>query len=137
MSIIQKRFTQDIQNVKITFGYITFVNRIKLNLEKSHYNDAFVIANGTTQERTTPIVIRQKHRNNRAIQLNRKGFKPSIRKQRYPMQPKDLIWIENKKHIVSGTHNNGTRVIVEQTKKSYGINKVQKVYNFGSFTYNN
>ncbi|HWY11586.1 MAG TPA: RNA-guided endonuclease IscB, partial [Bacteroidia bacterium] len=43
MSIIQHKFEQDIPNVKITFGYKTFVDRNKLGLEKTHYNDAFVI----------------------------------------------------------------------------------------------
>lgn len=136
MSIISKKFQQDIPNVKITFGYVTFVNRVNLGIEKTHFNDAFVIANGTNQERVKPIEIKQKRRNNRAIQLNRKGFKPSIRKNRYTIQPKDLIWIDGKKHVASGTHNNGTRVIVEGTKKSYAINKVQKIYHFGSFTFN-
>lgn len=135
MSIIQHKFSQDIDNVKITFGYKTFVDRINLNLEKTHFNDAFVIANGNNQERISPIEIRQKHRNNRVIQLNRKGFKPSIRRQRYAIQPKDLIWIDGKKYIASGTHNNGTRVIVEETKKSYAIKKIEKIFNFGSFAF--
>ena len=136
MSIIQSRFIKDIPNVKITFGYKTFVDRNKISLEKTHYNDAFVISGGTNQERVTPIVIKQKRRNNRAIQLNRKGFKPSIRKNRYPIQPKDLIWIDNHKFVASGTHNNGSRVIVECTKKSYPVKKVQRIYNFGSFAFN-
>lgn len=136
MSIIQHKFIQDIPDVEITFGYKTFVDRNSLGIEKSHYNDAFVIAGGTTQERVTTIVIKQKHRNNRAIQLNRKKIKPSIRKNRYPIQPKDLVWIDGKKMIASGTHNNGSRVIVEVTKKSYPIKKVQKIYNFGSFAFN-
>ncbi len=136
MSIIHKKFVQDIPNVKITFGYITFVNRNALSLEKTHYTDAFVIAGGDNQERISPIEIKQKRRNNRAIQLNRKGFKPSIRKKRYPIQPKDLIWIDGKKHTASGAHNNGTRVIVEVTKKSYPVKKIEKTYNFGSFAFN-
>jgi hypothetical protein len=134
MSSISKRFYSDLK-FKATFGYITFVDRNKLGLEKTHYNDAFVIANGTNQERITPIKIRQKRRNNRAIQLNRKGFKPSIRKQRYPIQPKDLIWIDGEKFTANGTHNNGTRVIVEGTKKSILLKKVDKIYNFGTFTF--
>lgn len=138
MSIINKRFKKDIPNVNITYGNITFVERNKLGLEKIHYNDAFVIAGGTTQERCKTIIIEQKRRNNRAIQLNRNGFKPSIRKQRYTIQPKDFIWIEGKRHRVVGTHNNGTHVMVEgfPKKKSYSIKKVQKIYNFGSFAYN-
>lgn len=136
MSILKKYIVKNIPDVEIAFGYKTFVDRNNLGLEKTHYNDAFVIAGGTTQERVAPIVIKQKRRNNRAIQLNRNGFRPSIRKQRYPIQPKDLIWIEGKKMVAAGTHNNGSRVIVEGTKKSYSIKKVQKVYHFGSFAFN-
>jgi hypothetical protein len=38
-------------NCRYTYGHITKHNRIKLGLEKSHINDAFVIAGGKTQER--------------------------------------------------------------------------------------
>ncbi len=98
--------------------------------------DAFVIANGTTQERTTTIVIKQKHRNNRALQLNRNGFAPSIRKQRYSIQPKDLIWIDNKKYIVSGIQNKGAYVKVENSKKVFATKNIERIYNFGSFAFN-
>jgi len=135
MSIIHKRFKKDIPNINVTFGYITFIERNKIGLEKTHYNDAFVIAGGCTQERLDAITIRQKHRNNRAIQLNRKGFKPSIRKRRYAMQPKDFIWIDGQRHIVSGVHCKGSRVMVEG-KKGYSVKKVEKTYHFGSFAYN-
>lgn len=135
MSTIGKRFYRDLPDFKETFGYITFVKRNELGLEKTHFNDAFVIANGTNQERITPIIIRQKRRNNRALQLNRKGFKPAIRKQRYPIQPKDLVWIDGKKFIVSGTHNKGKNVILEGIKKSCPIKKIEKIYRFGTFTF--
>ncbi|MEA1969954.1 MAG: hypothetical protein U9N77_17265, partial [Thermodesulfobacteriota bacterium] len=36
---------------KETYGYITKSKRIEQELEKSHHNDAFVIANGSTQTR--------------------------------------------------------------------------------------
>ncbi len=135
MNIIQHRFEKDIPNVEIVFGYKTYVDRNKLGLEKTHFNDAFVIAGGTTQERVLPIEIKQKRRNNRAIQLNRKGFKPSIRKQRYKIQPKDLIWIDGKKHVASGVQNKGEYVKVEGSKKVYSIKKVEKIFNFGSFAF--
>lgn len=135
MSTIGKRFYRDLPDFKETFGYITFIKRNELGLEKTHFNDAFVIANGTNQERITPIIIRQKRRNNRALQLNRKGFKPSIRKQRYPIQPKDLVWIDGEKFVVSGTHNKGKNVMLEGTKKSCPIKKIEKIYNFGTFTF--
>lgn len=51
-----------------TYGYITKSRRIELKLEKSHVNDAFVIAGGTNQSRTIPITIQQVRRNNRSLQ---------------------------------------------------------------------
>ncbi|MBU0846813.1 HNH endonuclease [Patescibacteria group bacterium] len=136
LSIINKKFRQDIPNVNITFGYITFVKRQELSLLKTHYNDAFVITGGNGQERITPIIIKQKHRNNRAIQLNRKGFAPAIRKQRYVIQPKDLIWIDGKKYVAKGIQNKGTYVRVENLKKVLKTNTIEKIYQFGSFLYN-
>lgn len=135
MSIIHRKFAEDIPKAEITYGYITQANRNKLGLEKTHCNDAFVIAGGTNQKRTKPILITQKRRNNRAIQLNRKGFKPSIRKQRYAIQPKDLVWIDNKKYIVSGIQNKGAYVKVKDSKKVLPTKKIQKAYHFGSFAY--
>ena len=49
MSIIQHKFLKDIPNIEITFGYKTFIERNKLGLEKTHFNDAFVIAGGTNR----------------------------------------------------------------------------------------
>ena len=77
-----------------TYGYITKHDRIKLNLEKSHVNDAFVIAEGTGQSRTRPYQGKQTRRNNRALQTNRNGFKPSIRKKKYGLGPNDLVFLK-------------------------------------------
>lgn len=134
MSIVNKKFWDDIKNLKVTYGNITYVNRNKLNLEKTHYNDAFVISGATTQKRCKPIKIIQKHRNNRKLQIQRKGFKPSIRKQHYKIQPKDLVLIGKKWIITNGCHCNGTRVYINN--KDININKIKKVYNFGSFVWN-
>jgi len=136
MSIIQRKFKQDIPDAKITFGYKTFIDRNKLGLAKTHYNDAFVIANGTTQQRCKTIAITQKHRNNRAIQMNRKGFAPSIRKQRYAIQPKDFIWIGGKKYVVSGIQNKGAYIKIENSKKVYPTKNIERIYHFGGFSYN-
>ncbi|MFA7302056.1 MAG: RNA-guided endonuclease IscB [Candidatus Shapirobacteria bacterium] len=135
MSIVHNRFIKDIPNVQITYGYKTFVDRNELNLEKTHCNDAFVIAKGCFQLRTKPIIITQKHRNNRSLQCNRKGFDPAIRRKRYKIQPKDLVWIDNKKYTASGTHSKGKAVDIKDGK-SIGIKKIEKVYHFGSFTFN-
>ncbi len=92
-----------------TYGYITKNNRTKLNLEKSHANDAFVIAGGTDQERARPYQGRQTRRNNRILQINKNGFKPSIRKRRYELQPNDLVFLKLRSLIctVKGVFNYG------------------------------
>ena len=110
MSIINKKLYEDVENLEVTFGNITFVNRNNLGLEKTHYNDAFVIAKGNNQERTRPVEIIQKHRNNRTLQLNRKGFKPSIRKKKYKFQPKDLVKIKDSIFEVKGIHSYGRQI---------------------------
>ncbi len=51
-----------------TYGYITKHNRIKLGLEKSHENDAFVIAGGGNQEQSEYIYkAKQVRRQNRSL----------------------------------------------------------------------
>ena len=51
-----------------TYGYITKSNRIALGLEKSHCTDAFVIAGGTIQERSsTSFIIKQVRKCNRKL----------------------------------------------------------------------
>ncbi|MFX1511186.1 MAG: RRXRR domain-containing protein, partial [Promethearchaeota archaeon] len=51
-----------------TYGYLTKMKRKKLDLKKSHTNDAFVIANGMTQQRVIPTNFEQIRRNNRSFQ---------------------------------------------------------------------
>lgn len=50
MNIVRHRLV-GILDCNQTYGYITKHNRIKLGLEKSHVNDAFVIAGGSNQVR--------------------------------------------------------------------------------------
>jgi hypothetical protein len=90
-----------------TYGYVTKYQRNKLGMDKSHINDVFVIAGGKDQERCRPYQVIQKRRNNRALQKNRKGFKPSIRKQRYQLQPHDLITYAGKLYKVKGVYSYG------------------------------
>jgi len=91
-----------------TYGYVTKYQRNKLGLEKSHINDAFVIAGGTNHERCRPYQVIQVRRNNRSLQTNRKGFKPSIRRQRYQLQPRDVVTYNGKPYKVKGVFNYGT-----------------------------
>ncbi len=134
MAIIRKKFWTDVPDLKVSYGYITFVKRIALNIEKTHYNDAFIIAGGTDQQRIDPVEIIQKHKNNRVLQLNRKGYAPSIRRQRYAIQPKDLVRIDGERKVVSGVHSYGKYILAE--KKNYSIKKIQKTFHFGTFSNN-
>ena len=53
---------------KITYGYITKKHRIEQALEKSHMNDAFVIAKGNTQVRSDVCYrIKQVRKSNRKL----------------------------------------------------------------------
>jgi len=100
-------------NVSITFGYLTRLNLQKLNLDKEHCNDAFVISKGNGQRRAKVFTVIQKRGNNRCLQLNRKGFKPSIRRQRYLYQPKDEIKIFGQWYEVKAIHGYGKYINVK------------------------
>jgi len=55
--------------VNATYGYITKSKRIDMNLPKSHYNDAFCIAGGTSNHtRVEPVYFAQSRRNNRSLE---------------------------------------------------------------------
>lgn len=56
-------------NISFTYGYITKNHRIKNNIEKTHYNDAFCIAKGVKQIRNSEIFqVHQSRRNNRSLE---------------------------------------------------------------------
>jgi hypothetical protein len=84
-----------------------------------------VIVGGTTQERCAERTIHFKRKNNRSLQKNRKGFAPSIRKQRHSIQPKDAVGIKNRGAYLKMT--DGVKVIVfEIAKKSdFGIQEME------------
>lgn len=110
MSIIKSRLYKILPIECFTFGYETFTKRIELGLSKTHNTDAFVIANGTNQERCKEFIVTQKRKNNRCLQTNRKGYKPSIRKQYYKCRPGDIVkWGTNCYEVV-GTHSYGTAI---------------------------
>jgi hypothetical protein len=138
MSIINKRFWQDIPELKVTFGYITFIKRQEYDIEKTHNNDAFVIANGNNQIRCKPINIRQVHRNNRVLQLNRKGFKPSIKRNKSKVNPYDLFWVDKNQYNCKTMFNYGKYICFGDIKKKeyFNFKKVTKIYHFGSLIWN-
>jgi len=90
MNIVKKKLVE-VLNADSSFGYVTKYNRIKLGLEKTHYNDAFCIGEVSNAKRCKPLFFKKVRRNNRCLQLNRNGFAPSIRRKRYDIQPHDLV----------------------------------------------
>ena len=138
MSIINQRFYEDISDLQVTYGYVTQMKRNEYNIEKTHYNDAFIISGGKDQKRCNDIIIEQKHRNNRVLQLNRKGFKPSIKRGKSKILPKDLFWSNNIKYTCKGMFNKGKYVLFGDSKKKEYIKftLIDKIYNFGSFVWN-
>ena len=71
MSVLATRLSNYFEHYTTTQGYLTANLRQKYGIEKSHLNDAFVIAGGTdTTLRTNNVYSRQKLRNNnRVLQL--------------------------------------------------------------------
>ena len=131
MNIIKYRFRKDL-DCRLVFGYQTFCKRKELGLEKTHSNDAFVISGGSSQNKSIEYIVKQKRRNNRCLQKNRKGFRPSIRRKRYKLQPYDLVRVDNRVYDIIGSHNLGERVIIkdkENKKKSISVKKVNWYFN--------
>ena len=68
MNILATRLSDYFDNYTTTQGYLTANLRQKYQLEKSHLNDAFIIAGGTdTTLRTDNVYSRQKLRNNNRV----------------------------------------------------------------------
>ncbi len=127
MSILRWKIVNKLRElgnvVNITYGYITKSVRISLKLNKTHSNDAFCIAGGAEQERMKLLNSSYTRRNNRAIQLNRKGYKPSIRRQRYKFQPNDLVKYGKEVLRVVGVHSYGKAVkLKNRLKETINVN---------------
>jgi len=124
MNVIRSYLLRLLPEAIETFGYMTKANRYYFGIEKSHSNDAFVIAGGSTQKRETEQSIKFKRKNNRSLQKNRNGYAPAIRRQRYKIQPQDIIEWRGARYVAKGMQNkgaylafmDGTKRIVENIK---------------------
>jgi N6-L-threonylcarbamoyladenine synthase len=135
VELLKKTF----KDVGITFGYRTKSKRIELGLDKSHSNDAFVIANGTYQIHCHTNQLVQKRRNNRCTQIQRNGFNPSIKRCRYKIQPNDLVVIKNMEYTSLGMFNKGTYVRVKDKIKevlNFNVKMIQDVFHIGGLLWN-
>jgi N6-L-threonylcarbamoyladenine synthase len=117
------------QNIPVvpTFGYVTKSNRILLGLEKSHINDAFAMVGSGNISRCKPFIVEQSRRNNRALQCNRKGYKPGIRKVRYQYHPEDLVKMENRMYRIRGVHSYGKYVRISNGNEVLNV-PISKIF---------
>lgn len=138
MSIIRWRLVEELKgiitDIDITYGHLTKINRMEHGIDKTHNNDAFIISGGSNQKRCLANTVVQKRKNNRCLQKNRNGFKPSIRRKRYAIQPKDIVKIGGKWVETNGIHDKGDRLLVG--KKSINIKIVGEVFNVASLIWN-
>lgn len=178
MSTVRWKLIDRLQ-CEYTYGFQTKSKRRLLNLEKSHHNDAFVIADGTDQERCNELQVIQKRKNNRCLELFydakyidlRDGKKKSgkdlcsqkrtrsrenlpeslrkfrshkvskgrrsIRRQRYRIQPKDIVEYQCQIYKAVGTHGRGKYVRMTDGLEKFdcGIKKVKIVFHQKTFIF--
>ncbi|OQW94266.1 MAG: hypothetical protein BWK79_06740 [Beggiatoa sp. IS2] len=109
MNIVNNPLCHKLPTAQTTFGYMTKVMRTQLSLAKSRIHDAYVIAGGNDQQRLSPLQLLFKRKNNRSLQRLFKGNKRSLRTQRYPIQPNDIIEYDGKIYPSEGTHCKDSR----------------------------
>lgn len=130
MNYIRKRLV-DMYGYNFIYGYETKARRSALGLEKSHVNDAFVIAGGTNETlRCKPVLIRQVRRHNRCLQkqMVKKIFKDEkgvVKKgqakhiqynlKHYAIRLGDIVEYNGKEYLSHGTSSNGYVVYLENT----------------------
>ena len=124
-------------DVETTYGCDTKMKRVDAGLDKTHNNDAFVIAGGNKQRRSRLFTVRQKRHNNRCLQLNRNGHRPSIRRSRSVIQPGDILLVAGKEYISKGMLDFGKRVLVGDMKKReyFKTGQVEKCFHVGSWNF--
>ncbi|WP_290705040.1 hypothetical protein [Ferroplasma sp. Type II] len=84
------------------------------------------------QVRSTVFNATQRRRNNRSLQINRKGFMPSIRRKRYAFQPGDIVVYDHERFSVVGMHNYGKSIVIKGGGKKMDINtKKVKLVKYG------
>ena len=139
MNIFAVWLRKNFPEIEITYGYETRCKRYEDGIEKSHANDAFVIAGGDkTFTRSAQFDLAQTRRNDRQLQWNNIKRKNSggrrIRKQRKPYHKGDMAFVDGKWIECQGMSND--RVVIGFKKTVNGNNsaitvnqkKIEKVY---------
>lgn len=126
MSSVWMRFPNDIPHCRLTFGCLTAYLRQENGIEKSHADDAFVIAGGDKMFTRCgeAWVVTQHRRNDRQLQWNQIRRKGSggrrIRRGRKPYHSGDLVWVDGEMKVCKGMA--GDRVALGFKKTPAGNN---------------
>lgn len=132
MNQVHWKLTEEL-GTEHTFGYITKKKRLDMDINKSHWNDAFVIADGDENTTRSETIYKTTYRrkNNRSIQMNRKGYGYSIRRQHYELSPGDVIRKNSTEVTVKGMKNKGRYVAIDHPDKYWKPEKT-KLVKYGS-----
>lgn len=131
MNIVNRRFREDFPDCETTFGCYTSYERQLQGLDKTHCNDAFVIAGGQCgYQRSNAHELGQKRRNDRQLQWNRIKRKGSggrrVRKGRGQYHSGDLIWLnDGTMHECKGM--SGGRLVIDFKKTKNGNNSPMSI----------
>jgi len=178
MSMVRWKLVEQL-NAEYTYGVQTKFKRKLLELKKSHHNDAFVIAQGTSQGRSQSVQVFQKRKNNRKLEKfydakymdlrdgkkksgqdlcskrtgrNRENLpeslrkfrahkvskgRTSIRKQKYSIQPQDIVSYQGKKYKALGIQNKGAYLKMTDGVKTIvkSIKKIKIIFHQKTFIY--
>ena len=126
MSSVWRRFSKDIPHCRLTFGCLTAYLRQLNGVEKSHADDAFIIAGGdrTFTRCGEAWVVAQHRRNDRQLQWNQIRRRGSggrrIRRGRKSYHSGDLVWVNGEMKVCKGM--TGDRVALGFKKTQAGNN---------------
>ena len=121
-----------------TFGYLTKMKRLEQDLDKSHVNDAFVIAGGTKDmvRLDCAIVQKQVRRNNRKLFRGSRSELPNqCPKEVFGFRLFDRVIFAGKKYFVWGRRMRGVFLIRDLTgnKLERNYKKLHKIKGQSSF----
>lgn len=100
MNIIKNKLYRDLSDrykgkVDFTYGYITNINRRKLELSKTHYNDAIAMNKESVEDNKKPIYIKQVRKKKRslheAIPRAGRGDKVNSEQKRSSKNTKEVV----------------------------------------------
>ncbi|XEY06219.1 RRXRR domain-containing protein [Fervidobacterium gondwanense] len=104
------------EDVRVTYGSITKAKRSEFGLEKTHRNDAYVIAGGTVQKRAKEWYFgkffRRQNRSFHKVNPIKGGIRPANTiKEAYGFRRYDKVECEGKEGIIAGIRSSGYFVI--------------------------